>query len=165
MLSADIDGDRLSDMDFNRFFEFPDYSAEELTQVFLRLVEHGRYQLDPAAAAGASLVLFVAGPVPLWPVPVWALRAAAAPAPELEVGPEPLAGPLAVASCAVGVVAPRVVGSVRSLAREVVPSVRAAPASGEGAGASPLVAATPSVAPAAMAAIASVITARCSSLR
>jgi stage V sporulation protein K len=42
---------------FNRFFEFQDYSAEELNQVFLRLVEHGHYQLDPAAAAGARVLL------------------------------------------------------------------------------------------------------------
>jgi stage V sporulation protein K len=42
---------------FNRFFEFSDYSAEELNQVFLRLVEQGHYQLDLAAAAAARLLL------------------------------------------------------------------------------------------------------------
>lgn len=42
---------------FNRFFEFPDYTADELYRVLLRLVEQGHYRLDPAAAATAQTLL------------------------------------------------------------------------------------------------------------
>jgi hypothetical protein len=39
---------------FNRFFEFPDYSSEELYEVFRRTVQQGHYSLDARAAEQAQ---------------------------------------------------------------------------------------------------------------
>jgi SpoVK/Ycf46/Vps4 family AAA+-type ATPase len=42
---------------FNRFFEFPDYSAEELCEVFARLASQGHYTLDLAASGAARATI------------------------------------------------------------------------------------------------------------
>jgi DNA helicase HerA-like ATPase/Holliday junction resolvasome RuvABC ATP-dependent DNA helicase subunit len=42
---------------FNRFFEFPDYTAAELYEVFRRMVEQGRYILEGAAADRARALI------------------------------------------------------------------------------------------------------------
>jgi Holliday junction resolvasome RuvABC ATP-dependent DNA helicase subunit len=42
---------------FNRFFEFPDYSADELYEIFRRLVRKGHYSLDARAAQRAQVLI------------------------------------------------------------------------------------------------------------
>jgi SpoVK/Ycf46/Vps4 family AAA+-type ATPase len=44
---------------FNRFIEYPDYTAEELYRIFESLVEKGQYRLIPAAADKARAYLTV----------------------------------------------------------------------------------------------------------
>jgi Holliday junction resolvasome RuvABC ATP-dependent DNA helicase subunit len=42
---------------FNRFFTFPDYTADQLYEVFRRMVAQGHYQMDEAAAARAHALI------------------------------------------------------------------------------------------------------------